>query len=494
MWKDIIVIQFSFEKYALGSCHNGGNSLRKGHNITIATSYKLSQPTTKFRHIFLKELADIFDNEKTNYFEYREHPYLQIYTYNSIGFLASEKIFQNSEFQQLLKFPEQFDLMIMEIVSTESLVYVAEHFKVPLITYTSVDASAWSNYLVGNPAPPSCTADVLSPYTNDMTFFQRLDNTILHILHELYLHFWTLPHHDKIAKQNFPGAPDISEYYQKSSLMLVNSDPSVCEPKPKVPGMIEIGGYHIKPLKPLPKDLEEMLNEAEHGVIYFSMGSNLRSKQMPERVLKLFLNAFSKLKETVLWKWEDEDLPGRPRNVIIKKWLPQNEILAHKNVKLFITHGGFHSTLETIYHGVPCLILPVFADQITNAVRAVRFGYAESINFNDLTPDEFERALGQLLRDSKYTQVAQERSRIMRDKPMSQKDTLTFWVDYVIRHKGAEHLKVKASLRLSWYQYILLDVIAFIIVSVLVIIFTLMYILKILKNVFSRNSLKDKNL
>jgi len=34
-----------------------------------------------------------------------------------------------------------------------------------------------------------------------------------------------------------------------------------------------------------------------------------------------------------------------------------------------------------------------------------------------------------------------------------------YWTEYVIRHKGAPHLR-SAALDLAWYQYFLLDVIA----------------------------------
>jgi glucuronosyltransferase len=34
-----------------------------------------------------------------------------------------------------------------------------------------------------------------------------------------------------------------------------------------------------------------------------------------------------------------------------------------------------------------------------------------------------------------------------------------FWTEYVIRHKGAPHMR-SAALDLAWYQYFLLDVIA----------------------------------
>jgi hypothetical protein len=40
-------------------------------------------------------------------------------------------------------------------------------------------------------------------------------------------------------------------------------------------------------------------------------------------------------------------------------------------------------------------------------------------------------------------------------------DTTAYWVEYVIRHGGAPHLRV-AGVDLPWYKYMLVDVIAFI--------------------------------
>jgi len=69
------------------------------------------------------------------------------------------------------------------------------------------------------------------------------------------------------------------------------------------------------------------LDEAPDGVIYFSMGSNLKSFQMPEDKKQAFLEAFSKLKQRVLWKWETDSLTGPPDNVKLGKWLPQSDLL-----------------------------------------------------------------------------------------------------------------------------------------------------------------------
>jgi glucuronosyltransferase len=73
--------------------------------------------------------------------------------------------------------------------------------------------------------------------------------------------------------------------------------------------------------------LQKYLDEAAHGVIYFSMGSNLQSSQMSDSKRNAFLEAFSELKQQVLWKWEADTLPRQPKNVRIGKWLPQSDIL-----------------------------------------------------------------------------------------------------------------------------------------------------------------------
>jgi hypothetical protein len=72
------------------------------------------------------------------------------------------------------------------------------------------------------------------------------------------------------------------------------------------------------------------------------MGSNLKSSELPDQKLRHILKAFSKLKQRVLWKWEEETLPGKPSNVKVAKWLPQTDILGKKLqicVKLKLPYG-----------------------------------------------------------------------------------------------------------------------------------------------------------
>ena len=60
--------------------------------------------------------------------------------------------------------------------------------------------------------------------------------------------------------------------------------------------------------------------------------------------------------------------------------------------------------------------------------------------------------------------------KIFKDRPMSQAESVVYWTEYVLRHKGAPHLKSHA-LNLRWYQYYLLDILAVVLVFISVVIY-----------------------
>lgn len=81
---------------------------------------------------------------------------------------------------------------------------------------------------------------------------------------------------------------------------------------------------------------------AKKGAVLFSIGSDIRSSAMTVEKQKMILHAFEHLADYhFLWKFESNSLPADlPKNVIIRPWLPQSDLLAHPKLRAFFTHSG----------------------------------------------------------------------------------------------------------------------------------------------------------
>jgi glucuronosyltransferase len=94
---------------------------------------------------------------------------------------------------------------------------------------------------------------------------------------------------------------------------------------------------------------------------------------------------------------------------------------------------------------------------------------------------------------SRYRENAQRLSRIYRDQPLTPLQQAVYWTEYVIRHKGAPHMR-SAVLDLAWYQYFLLDVIAVLALAVGSVVLIVFIILRgLLRRVwFAKNNYKER--
>ncbi|XP_005908559.1 UDP-glucuronosyltransferase 2B31 isoform X4 [Bos mutus] len=242
-------------------------------------------------------------------------------------------------------------------------------------------------------------------------------------------------------------------------------------PCPLLPNVEFIGGLHCKPAKPLPKEMEEFVQSSgENGIVVFTLGSMVTN--VTEERANMIASALAQIPQKVLWRYDGKKPDTLGPNTRLYKWVPQNDLLGHPKTKAFITHGGTNGIYEAIYHGVPMVGLPLFAEQPDNINRVKAKGAAVRLNLETMSKTDFLNALKQVINNPSYKRNAMWLSTIQRDQPMKPLDRAVFWIEFVMRHKGAKYLRPAAH-KLTWFQYHSLDVIGFLLACVATAVFVI---------------------
>nr|XP_026647762.1 UDP-glucuronosyltransferase 2A1 isoform X2 [Zonotrichia albicollis] len=276
-----------------------------------------------------------------------------------------------------------------------------------------------------------------------------------------------------LADPLFPsGEPTtLCETMGKAEIWLIRTYWDFEFPRPFLPNFEFVGGLHCQPAKPLPKEMEEFVQSSgEHGVIVFTLGSMVHS--LSDEKSNVIAKALSQLPQKVLWRYKGKKPETLGSNTRIFDWIPQNDLLGHPLTKAFITHGGTNGLYEAIYHGIPMVGIPMFADQHDNLAHMVAKGAAVQVDFNTMKTQDLVDALNTVIYNSTYKENALKLSKIQHDQPVKPLDRAVFWIEFVMRHKGAKHLRPAAH-HLTWYQYHSLDVLAFLFTCIATIVFIL---------------------
>ncbi|XP_054410004.1 UDP-glucuronosyltransferase 2A2 isoform X1 [Pongo abelii] len=318
------------------------------------------------------------------------------------------------------------------------------------------------------PAPVSYVPAALSELTDQMTFGERIKNTISYSLQDyIFQSYWGEwnSYYSKIL-----GRPTtLCETMGKAEIWLIRTYWDFEFPRPYLPNFEFVGGLHCKPAKPLPKEMEELIQTSgKDGVVVFSLGSMV--KNLTEEKANLIASALAQIPQKVLWRYKGKKPATLGNNTQLYDWIPQNDLLGHPKTKAFITHGGTNGIYEAIYHGVPMVGVPMFADQPDNIAHMKAKGAAVEVNLNTMTSVDLLSALRTVINEPSYKENAMRLSRIHHDQPVKPLDRAVFWIEFVMRHKGAKHLRPAAH-DLNWFQYHSLDVIGFLLVCVTTAIF-----------------------
>ncbi len=154
------------------------------------------------------------------------------------------------------------------------------------------------------------------------------------------------------------------------------------------------------------------LNLQKNGkpLIYISLGTvhNMRDT-FYRQCLQAFADSPYQLIMSVGQHTDIAKLSSIPENFIVRNRVPQLEVL--KQADLFISHGGMNSINESLYFGVPLLMVPQQDEQLFNARRVAKFGAGSYLDAKEITPENLRIQAQRVLSDSSFRQHAQDLSR-----------------------------------------------------------------------------------
>ncbi|XP_017083543.2 UDP-glycosyltransferase UGT5 [Drosophila eugracilis] len=431
----------------------------RGHQMTVIHAYKICKPIENVTFIRVRDNDRVYsDFEEFMGISSESNKWGEMNSMSRIMIKVFLNVLNNWEVRKLMQSNATFDLVVMEPSFTDVLYGMAAHFNAPLVGISTCVADWNLNTLVGHGT--STLEEPFMPYGSKYArnIWDRIFNWFYTTEEWLLMKLVYLPKL-RLVYDHFFGHVEkgFYEIRQEFALILLNQHFSLFQARANVPRMVEVGGFHIPKEDPkLPEDLQVFIDEAAHGVIYFSLGVEQESKDLPKETQEMLFETFNSMPQRVIWKYEGEPPKSLGTNIYISELLPQRAILAHPNVKLCINHGGMLSIIESAYYGKPVLGLPLFYDQFRNLEIMEEGGAAHNLDISSVTGDVLKDTINRMISQPKYQENALAISQRFRDQPMHPLETAIYWTEYIARYKGAPHMTVSQS-QVKIFEYYSLD-------------------------------------
>uniref|UniRef100_UPI003AB02ACF UDP-glucuronosyltransferase 2B17-like isoform X1 n=1 Tax=Centroberyx gerrardi TaxID=166262 RepID=UPI003AB02ACF len=399
-----------------------------------------------------------------------------------------EDIFEDAKMMQSLR-DAKYDVVLTD-PAIGGGVMLAHYLGLPLVLNVRWTVQGEAHHSIA-PSPLSYIPIPGTELTDKMTFPQRIKNVLYYFFTRLQIAYVTDPNYIPLVHRYFGPNVHYMELFQAADIWLMRNDFTFEFPRPTMPNVVYMAGFQCKPSKSLSQDLEDFVESSgEHGVIIMTLGTLVG--HLPEDFAEHIAAAFAQLPQKVIWKHKGKRPSTLGNNTLILDWLPQNDLLGHPKTRVFVAHGGTNGLQEAIYHGVPLVGLPLMFDQEDNLFRMKARGVAKVLDIATLNKDNFLEALKEVLYTPYYRENMQKLSSVHRDQPIKPLDRAMFWIEFVMRHKGAAHLRTE-SYKMSKIQYHSIDVAAFLLAVVLLVAIVFISALKFLwRRVFSRRKVKKQ--
>ena len=468
----VLLLPYEVRSRAMVMVHVSQALIQKGHHITAVISEQWEPPEQlhklgikimryKIKNVesFHSAISTVHEIIRTslNPDHVAEGPgIVEAGRISASNLLGDSKLFKALEVMN-------FDLAIMDnFPPIWGFYLLPKRLGIPYVTVQSI----LTPLVTGVPTLPSFVPYPYGRHSNRMSFTERFRNTLDYMTEGMMC--LALNHINRETIKHYAPATNHSSLcnlISESKLWLLDKDDVLDYPKPTMPNVIAIPGLSTKPAQELEPSLRNIVSAAKQGIIVVSFGSVVADFPHNRAIPEKLLSAFRRLKQTVFWRYQGAPLSEVPNNVILLKWLPQNDLLGYNNTRLFITHCGNNGQYEALFHGVPMIGFPLIttSDQTYNCMRAQERGFGFKMDIRTFTADQLLNNIQRVITDTSYAERIKKASRIFKSFPMTSKERAGFWIDHILTH-GSDHLQSPAA-TMPLYQLLMVDIVALVVIA-----------------------------
>ena len=338
----------------------------------------------------------------------------------------------NEEFIKSIE-NEKFDVIFLH--HYDLCPYAITHIaKVPktLLTISATSIEMLTR-VHGHLSPPSFVPSIIGNFSDKMSISERFYNFGYSVIHEIMTYYYEKGYQELFEKKH-KGIPHVRTLVRNVKLIFLNDFEVLDYPRPTLDKLIHIGGLGMNTETPLDSELKNFIESSKNSVVLVSLGTVTDSKYVPEKWKSEFIEFFKENPEiNFVWKFEDESLQI-PKNVLMKKWIPQISVLNNKKTVAFLNHCGYNGIQEAIFTGVPILCVPLFIDQPRNAKLVEYRGLGKSISKLSFYSESLTKELREVIQNPSYKQSVLDLRKLINSRPFNSSELLLKWTKFTIEN------------------------------------------------------------
>jgi len=232
---------------------------KRGHEVTMITPVKADKLLPNMTEIFTFDLEEKMDKFKDDHDMYEMkakgqmmNPFLMLDAFGDICKWSYELPHIKEHFSKNPK----YDLVFVQPMFNDCVYGLVHKLNLPMVLFFPTSVPQMLVSKIGGDFPSSFVGNIFLGLPNEMTFSQRFVNYGANIALELVLRLYYEPFIAKVYREALgdPTIPSISEIIgERTSLILSNGHFALSGGKPYLPDIVDVGGIHSRPAKPLPK-------------------------------------------------------------------------------------------------------------------------------------------------------------------------------------------------------------------------------------------------